>query len=319
MTRKGAIYGLYAPLYSECIRYVGQTVQMPYIRYRQHLTSAFIKESVVYNLPCARWIRKVKENGGEVLQKVFVFVSEEELDTLEVAFIEAFQVRGLADLNVSKGGFGGCRGRVVSEETKRKLSEAQKGVSRPHMRGERHPQFGKRGDLSPHFGKHCSEETKRKISESQKGKFVAPWSEERREAQPDYTGVNNPFYGHAHSEETKTKLSVSTRAAKLGVFKLTEEQTRELVDLHFQGWSQQRLAEKFDIHYLTVRNYLRRAVGSSRRVLPEDKVVELLELRSKGWSKHELASRYSIGLLKLESYLERIVDDSVFDLLSDVD
>ena len=54
-----------------------------------------------------------------------------------------------------------------SEETKKKLSEANK-------------------------GKHISEETKKKMSEAKKGKYI---------------GKDNSFYGKHHSEESKKKMS----------------------------------------------------------------------------------------------------------------
>ena len=57
-----------------------------------------------------------------------------------------------------------------TEESKRKMSEAQKG-EKSHM-----------------YGKHPSEETKRKMSEAQKGE-------------------NHPFYGKHHTEESKRKMS----------------------------------------------------------------------------------------------------------------
>ena len=80
----------------------------------------------------------------------------------------------------------------VSEETRRKMSEAQT--------GEKHPMYGKHrseetkkkisdnhadfsGESNPNFGKHFSEETKKKMSESRTGKH--------------------------HSEETKKRISES--------------------------------------------------------------------------------------------------------------
>ena len=75
-------------------------------------------------------------------------------------------------------------GRVVSEETRQKLSEAHKGKNA----GENHPFYGKHhteeskkkmsknriylsGENNPNYGKHLSEQAKQKISESNR-KFV---------------------------------------------------------------------------------------------------------------------------------------------------
>ena len=57
-------------------------------------------------------------------------------------------------------------GKHHSEETKRKMSEAQK--------GESNPMYGRAGNKNPFFGKHHSEESRKKISEAKKGRI--PWN-----------------------------------------------------------------------------------------------------------------------------------------------
>ncbi len=76
--------------------------------------------------------------------------------------------------NMTFGGDEGSRGKIVSEETKEKMSIA-------HL-----------GEKNGFFGKHHSEETKASMSEKRKGKN---------------TKEDNPFYGKEHSEETKKMLS----------------------------------------------------------------------------------------------------------------
>jgi group I intron endonuclease len=88
--------------------------------------------------------------------------------------------------NRTDGGEGGS-GAVVSEETRRKLSESR--------RGERHYLWGRRGELCPLWGRQRSEETKRKMSEARKGE-------------------KHPLWGKKHSEETKRKMS-ETRTGKV--------------------------------------------------------------------------------------------------------
>ena len=75
---------------------------------------------------------------------------------------------------ILKGEKNGMYGKHLSEETKKKLSEAHKGL------------------ISGHKGMHHSEETKKKISEANKGKLL---------------GDNNPMYGKHHSEEIRKKIS----------------------------------------------------------------------------------------------------------------
>lgn len=53
-------------------------------------------------------------------------------------------------------------GKTLSDETRKKLSEANK--------GENHPMYGRTGEKHPMYGKHHSDEARRKMSESRKGK-----------------------------------------------------------------------------------------------------------------------------------------------------
>lgn len=64
-------------------------------------------------------------------------------------------------------------GRIYSNETKRKMSEAQ------------------RGEKNHHYGKHYSKEIREKRSISSRGE-------------------KNNFYGKHHSEESKRKMSISS-------------------------------------------------------------------------------------------------------------
>ena len=78
-------------------------------------------------------------------------------------------------------------GHVVSEETKRKLSESQK-------------------------GKYISEETRRKVSESRKGHVVS--EETRRKLSESHKGRPSSFKGCHHSEEAKRKMREAKRRNK---------------------------------------------------------------------------------------------------------
>ena len=74
------------------------------------------------------------------------------------------------------------KGKNLTEETKKKLSEAKK-------------------------GKKFSEEHKKKISESCKGKqFSEEHKNKIRENHANLKGENHPLYGKHHSKETKKKM-----------------------------------------------------------------------------------------------------------------
>jgi hypothetical protein len=82
-------------------------------------------------------------------------------------------------------------GRPCSEETKRRISIANK------------------GHIPPMKGKHQSEESNQKRSEALKGHIV---SEEQREKQSQalkgkYAGEKHPMYGKRHTEDAKERIS----------------------------------------------------------------------------------------------------------------
>ena len=60
------------------------------------------------------------------------------------------------------------KGKNISDETKKKISESKKGVRHP-MHGKHHSDETKRKMSESHKGKTMSEESRRKMSESKKG------------------------------------------------------------------------------------------------------------------------------------------------------
>ncbi len=97
------------------------------------------------------------------------------------------------------------RNRIVSEEHRRKNSEANK--------GENNSNYGKRGKDASFYGKSHSEETKRKQSEAKKGKSRT--EESRRKQSESTKGKNHYNYGKHHPEETKRKISEARRGQLL--------------------------------------------------------------------------------------------------------
>jgi hypothetical protein len=102
--------------------------------------------------------------------------------------------------NLTDGGEG-VSGLIHSEETRRKIGEAQKGNTHS-------------------LGKTTSEETKRKIGEAQKGKIL---SEEHKRKISEAQKGNTNNLGKTTSEETKQKIS----EAKKGQI-LSEEHKRKI-------------------------------------------------------------------------------------------
>jgi group I intron endonuclease len=117
--------------------------------------------------------------------------------------------------------------RVVSEETRKKMSIANKG--KPGLRGEN----------SPMFGKHLSEEVKEKLRQANLGKHP---SEETRNK------MSESRKGHISSEETKEKMSLSRRGEKNPAAKLTWKKVDEIREKYETGdYTQYELAKNYDV------------------------------------------------------------------------
>ena len=123
-------------------------------------------------------------------------ITEEEAFKHEIYMIAVFGRKDLGTgiLHNRTDGGDGSSGTVVSEETRRKKSEATKGKN------------------NPFYNKSHSEESRRKISEAAKGENnywcgKSHSNETKKKISQANKGENHPLYGKSHSEETKIKMS----------------------------------------------------------------------------------------------------------------
>ena len=126
-------------------------------------------------------------------------LTEEESFRHEVYMIAVFGRKDLGTgiLHNKTNGGDGVSGAVVSDETRRKMSEALKG--KPRSKEIR------RKISEAHKGKTHSEESRRNMSESQKGKTFS--EETKRKLSESQKGKN-------HSEETRRKMSEARKGKK---------------------------------------------------------------------------------------------------------
>ena len=92
---------------------------------------------------------------------------------------------------------------MMSEESRRKFSEARKGENNPNF-GKRHSEESRRKRSEAQKGKRHSEESRRKMSEAKKGTTThlgCHHSEETRRK------ISEARKGKRHSEETRQKIS----------------------------------------------------------------------------------------------------------------
>lgn len=187
--------------------YIGKTKHSISRRFRSHL-SAMRRGSSSH---LHRAIRKYGEQNF-VAENV-ESVSEQNLSEREMYWINELQPH----YNMTMGGEGSC-GRVISEQTRQKMSDARRGVS-PWNKGKtdvytsemkermKASWFGHNGKKPWNVGIVHAEETKRKISEKHKGKKAT--EEARRKMSLSRMG-NTYALGSKNgprSEEIKRKIS----------------------------------------------------------------------------------------------------------------
>ena len=143
--------------------YIGQTVQKLKNRLYAHCNDSFYVKDSGFNNHKSRAIRKYMTFEVEVLYQ------GDDLDIQEINYIKEYNSTNQEyGYNIESGG---SLNKIVSEETKRKISEANKGriVSEETRRKMSEAQKGQKG----HKGIKHSEEHKRKIGESNKGKIFS--------------------------------------------------------------------------------------------------------------------------------------------------
>lgn len=169
--------------------YIGQTIRSIQTR---------LKEHQLESSKCRAFAGAIKKHGWKNFHIEWYECSVDELNKHEKWMIQLMGTLSPGGYNLMEGGGSGGK---RSEETKRKISEAQLGkiVSEEirqkiseALRGEKHPMWGE----------HHSEETKRKISESQLG--ISKSDEARQK-------MSESHIGKTRSKESRQKQSESTK------------------------------------------------------------------------------------------------------------
>lgn len=143
-------------------QYIGQTTRDLNRRKQQHILAALTKKDNLY------FHNAIRKHGSKSFDWQIItkdVYSMKTLNRLEIHFIKLY--------NTFENGYNstaGGKNAAQSEESKRKISEAHRGVSlsEEHKRKLSEKLKGKN---SVHYGKKYSEKHRQRISEGRKGKF----------------------------------------------------------------------------------------------------------------------------------------------------
>ena len=171
---------------------------------------------------CPAIFKAINKYGWDNIQKEILYegLTEEHAKFIEVFLIGSYKSNDKRyGYNLTEGGEG-TSGRIVSEETRRIISEKNKGKKLTEEQKEYLRQIN--------LGKHHSEETKKKMSASRKGKkfpnrkrFLS--EKERKRLSDNFKGTNNPLARKVICLETLKVYDTMTQAQEeTGATKITD-------------------------------------------------------------------------------------------------
>jgi len=190
---KHHVYALFHPATWE-VRYVGVTRKSIEQRLAEHVWKARRDLNSSVSTPLGRWINKLAE--FDLSPQIVLLEATTERDECERRWIAYFKQCDARLLNLTDGGEG-IAGLVFSEEHRRKIGDARRGVKRS-------PEISQM--LSRvHKGKTLSLETRRRMSEARKGKTQSEETKVKRVA---------TLTGRTYSAERCANISAGKKRAQ---------------------------------------------------------------------------------------------------------
>lgn len=199
--------------------YIGQTSRPIQKRFKEHQLESS---------GCVAIYNAIHKYGWENFEKDYYECPDEDLNKHEELMVEVLDTLSPNGYNLREGG--GSNGKM-SEDSKKKMSDAKKGDKNP-MWGEQHSEEtrGKqsetqRGEKSHMYGKPLKESTIQKMSESKIGEKNHMWGEHHNEATKQK--ISETTLGEKH-HKSKRVYQYDTEGNMIGSFGSTREAGRYL-------------------------------------------------------------------------------------------
>ena len=228
------IYKISFPLNMSHKVYIGKTIN-PKNRFWSHKNNSKNNSKLAIH----RAIRKYGINNA-IFEVIASCLHDKCANESEISMIKQYDSFGVNGYNMTIGGDGVGSGKshpnfgkLLSEETKKKMSIAKLG-EKCWIYGKHHSGDTKNKISISNLGKKHSEESKNKISIALSGEnnpfFGKHLSKEHKKKMSiALSGENNPMYGKKHTVDTKKKISISN----LG--KLRSEETKRKISISSLG------------------------------------------------------------------------------------
>ena len=184
---------------SEDIKYIGYTSRLLEKRFHDHIFN-----TIRLKTKNANWIKKHKDEIEIILIEDNI-PTHKDVCSMEIYYIKMYKELGYDLNNLTNGGDGVC-GKPHTEETKSKISKANKGkiISEEQKRKLSNKQTGKK----------YSNEAKMKMSESHRGKLKSEETKNKMrkpKSEESKRKMSEARKGKVLSEETKKKIGNSSR------------------------------------------------------------------------------------------------------------
>ena len=213
MNKSYFIYGLWCPILKR-IRYIGISID-PNRRFKQHLSISFRNKNINYT---TNWINFLIDKKLKPRMIIIEITNKKNWKTKEKYWIDYFKKAGNILTNHTNGG-NGSPGRILSDLTKRKISQTTQGRI-PWNKNKK--------------GYSFSDQAKINISNGHKG---------LKKSKSHCENLSNALKGKKKSKESIMKMANSKRGKKWGFH--TKEAKEKMSEIAKRKWNIRKSEKHF--------------------------------------------------------------------------